>query len=111
MNHFEIIETRVAQVRATLATLELDAFIVPHDDEHLGEYIPAYAERLEFDPALEEWQRLLLTDPQTSGGLLIAFAPEQVEPALAALQAAGVPATIIGRLVPSESPRVWVRGD
>ena len=71
----------------------------------------AYSERLEFDPALDEWQRLLLTDPQTSGGLLIAFAPEQVEPALAALQAAGVPATIIGRLVPSESPRVWVRGD
>ena len=48
MNHFEIIETRVAQVRATLATLELDAFIVPHDDEHLGEYIPAYAERLDW---------------------------------------------------------------
>lgn len=48
MNHFEIIETRVAQVRAELAMMELDAFIVPHDDEHLGEYIPAYAERLDW---------------------------------------------------------------
>lgn len=46
MNHFEIIAARVAQVRATLAQQELDAFIVPHDDEHLGEYIPAHAERL-----------------------------------------------------------------
>ena len=33
MNHFEIIETRVAQVRATLATLELDAFIAKVVDE------------------------------------------------------------------------------
>ena len=48
MNHFEIIETRVAQVRAALAIQELDAFIVPHDDEHLGEYIPADAERLDW---------------------------------------------------------------
>ena len=48
MNNFEIIETRVAQVRAELAMQELDAFIVPHDDEHLGEYIPAYAERLDW---------------------------------------------------------------
>jgi len=71
----------------------------------------AYSERLEFDPLLEEWQRLLLTDPQTSGGLLITFAPEQAEDALAALQTAGVPATIVGRLVSSASPRVWVRGD
>ncbi|MHA6999634.1 aminopeptidase P family protein [Aeromonas schubertii] len=42
----EIIANRVAQVRDTLRSLELDAFIVPHDDEHLGEYIPADAERL-----------------------------------------------------------------
>lgn len=48
MNNFEIIETRVAQVRAELIMQELDAFIVPHDDEHLGEYIPAYAERLDW---------------------------------------------------------------
>ncbi|MGL5452396.1 MAG: aminopeptidase P family protein [Aeromonas sp.] len=48
MNNFEIIETRVAQVRVELAKQQLDAFIVPHDDEHLGEYIPAYAERLDW---------------------------------------------------------------
>lgn len=46
MNSLGSIENRVAQVRATLAIQELDAFIVPHHDEYLGEYIPAYAERL-----------------------------------------------------------------
>lgn len=38
-----------------------------------GRNLHAYAERLDFAPELEEWQRLLLCDPQTSGGLLIAF--------------------------------------
>ncbi|MFM5464708.1 aminopeptidase P family protein [Aeromonas simiae] len=46
MNSFEIIADRVNLVRESLRELELDAFIVPHDDEHLGEYIPAEAERL-----------------------------------------------------------------
>ncbi|MDP5292909.1 aminopeptidase P family protein [Oceanimonas sp. CHS3-5] len=37
---------RLASVRNDLQQQQLDAFIVPHDDEHLGEYIPPYAERL-----------------------------------------------------------------
>ncbi|WP_019934708.1 aminopeptidase P family protein [Oceanimonas smirnovii] len=37
---------RLASVRHDLQQQQLDAFIVPHDDEHLGEYIPPYAERL-----------------------------------------------------------------
>ncbi|WMC10628.1 aminopeptidase P family protein [Oceanimonas pelagia] len=37
---------RLAHVRDDLRQQQLDAFIVPHDDEHLGEYIPPYAERL-----------------------------------------------------------------
>lgn len=46
MNTLEIIAERVRLVRETLREQELDAFIVPHDDDHLGEYIPAEAERL-----------------------------------------------------------------
>ncbi len=38
---------------------------------------------------LPEWQRGLLCDPQTSGGLLIAAEPGAVEPLLRHLQAAG----------------------
>ncbi|MCB2059223.1 MAG: selenide, water dikinase SelD [Novosphingobium sp.] len=38
---------------------------------------------------LAEWQRDLLCDPQTSGGLLVAVAPEGVEDVLAAIRDAG----------------------
>ncbi len=37
---------RLAAVRAELARQHLDGFIVPRADEHLGEYVPAGAERL-----------------------------------------------------------------
>src|SRR5947209_265398 len=37
---------RLAALRAELARQGLDGFIVPRADEHLGEYVPAGAERL-----------------------------------------------------------------
>src|SRR6185312_11004242 len=37
---------RLAVLRAELARQNLDGFIVPRADEHLGEYVPAGAERL-----------------------------------------------------------------
>ncbi|PSJ45194.1 X-Pro aminopeptidase [Zobellella endophytica] len=40
--------TRLAAVRDSMNQQGLDAFIVPHDDEHLGEYIPPHAERLDW---------------------------------------------------------------
>ncbi|GJD43575.1 Selenide, water dikinase [Methylobacterium cerastii] len=45
-----------------------------------------------------EWARHLLTDPQTSGGLLVACAPERADEILARIRAAGHPAAaIVGR--------------
>jgi selenide,water dikinase len=52
---------------------------------------------------------LLLYDPQTSGGLLVAVAPEQTGAAANALHAAGVPAARIGRALPSTGLSVTVR--
>jgi selenide, water dikinase len=44
-----------------------------------------------------EWERHLLTDPQTSGGLLVACAPERAAAIAGAIEAAGYPAArIIG---------------
>lgn len=39
---------RLTAARRTMAEHQIHAFIVPHDDEHLGEYIPPYAERLDW---------------------------------------------------------------
>src|ERR1700761_9056551 len=38
----------LAALRAELARQGLDGFIVPRADEHLGEYVPAGAERLDW---------------------------------------------------------------
>ena len=46
---------------------------------------------------LPDWQRHLLTDPQTSGGLLISCAPERADAIVQTIIAAGYPATrVIG---------------
>src|SRR6478672_13651830 len=37
---------RLAALRTELAQRGLDGFVVPHSDQHMGEYLPAYAERL-----------------------------------------------------------------
>src|SRR5277367_5490489 len=37
---------RLAALRAELTKRGLDGFVVPHSDEHMGEYLPARAERL-----------------------------------------------------------------
>jgi len=56
-----------------------------------------------------EWQRQLYCDPQTSGGLLIACAPERAHALVATVVAAGYPrARIIGEVV-SGAPSVIMR--
>ncbi|WP_374604222.1 selenide, water dikinase SelD [Niveibacterium sp.] len=48
----------------------------------------------------EPWQRTLVTDPQTSGGLLVSCAPDGVEAVLAAFRADGFgEAAVIGQLL------------
>lgn len=61
--------------------------------------LKAYLQRVTLDPALAEWQSLLLADPQTSGGLLIAFPPARVDAALSDFAAEGVPARRVGRML------------
>jgi selenide, water dikinase len=49
-------------------------------------------------PLLKPFEQSLLFDPQTSGGLLMAVAPDAAEALHAALRAAGEPAMIIGEV-------------
>ena len=39
-------DARLSELRRELARADLDGFVVPRADEHLGEYVPASAERL-----------------------------------------------------------------
>lgn len=59
-------------------------------------------------PTFEEWQQKIVTDPQTSGGLLVACAPECVEDVLAAFRADGFDrAAVIGKFAAGK-PQVSV---
>ena len=51
-----------------------------------------------FGPGVSEVDRLLLLDPQTSGGLLAALAPDALEAAREAFAAAGIAAQVIGQV-------------
>ena len=59
----------------------------------------SYGDQVTLGTEITEWQRKLLCDPQTSGGLLVSCAPESVETVLAAFNADGFSnAAIIGHL-------------
>ena len=61
-----------------------------------------------FAPDISEEQRAILFDPQTSGGLLIAIAPDAEAAALKSLQRHGVKAARIGRVLPKAIPLLSV---
>lgn len=64
----------------------------------------SYAEHITLPAGLPDWRRDLLTDPQTSGGLLVACAPGRAEDILRSIVAAGYPnAAVIGRAQPGEA--------
>ena len=48
-----------------------------------------YGHEISMAPHLSEWQQNLLSDPQTSGGLLISCSPEATEQVLDILRADG----------------------
>jgi selenide,water dikinase len=59
----------------------------------------SYGEAVTLPAGLADWQRHLLTDPQTSGGLLVSCAPERADTVVQMINAAGYPAArIIGNV-------------
>jgi selenide, water dikinase len=67
-----------------------------------------YGHEVEMPAGFPEWKRKLLSDPQTSGGLLVACAPDAVNDVLMAFQGDdGSDARMIGRLVAGQ-PRLKV---
>ncbi|TAN55543.1 MAG: selenide, water dikinase SelD [Rhodospirillales bacterium] len=60
----------------------------------------SYGGHVALPEGLPAWQKNLLTDPQTSGGLLVAAAPASVDAVLAALGGSGA---VIGHLEPGDA--------
>lgn len=60
----------------------------------------SYADDIRLPADMPDWQRHLLTDPQTSGGLLVSCAAGEADAILATIRAAGYPAAArIGQVV------------
>jgi len=63
---------------------------------------------VEFAGSVTDEFRALLFDPQTSGGLLAAIAPGAANSARAAMERRGIPARIIGEVVPKRHPLIEI---
>jgi selenide, water dikinase len=88
---------RIADVPLLSQAAELarDGYITGASDRNWA----SYAADVELPSDTAEWQRRLLTDPQTSGGLLISCENEQAEKLLNMVSEAGyTAASIIGRV-------------
>lgn len=63
---------------------------------------------IEFEAGVRDEFRALLVDPQTSGGLFVAIAPDAAQAALAAFRRQGVDARAIGEVVPKRAPLIAI---
>jgi selenide,water dikinase len=71
----------------------------------------SYGDAVRLPADLPEWRRDLLTDPQTSGGLLIAAAPETVDEVVGRARAAGFSQTAVVGTLGRGAPGLEVIGD
>ena len=65
--------------------------------------------RTVFDSRLDETDRIILADAQTSGGLLVSVAPDEAAGLVETLRASGHAASSIGELTKGESGKVTVK--
>jgi len=70
--------------------------------------LESYGHEVDFSPNLESWQRRVLADAQTSGGLLAAVAPGAVDEVLSAFRKAGFLQVAMIGTMKSGAPRVTV---
>jgi selenide, water dikinase len=117
---FGLLGHGLEMARASDATLSIRFGAVPFlscaeryaRDGHVtgasGRNWASYGEGVDLPAGSPDWQRHLLTDPQTSGGLLVACTPERADELLEGIRAAGYSsARRIGE-VSAGSPRIAV---
>ncbi len=91
------------EIDASAPALLVDALALAREGVRTGASArnwASYGAEVRTDPELADWRRDLLTDPQTSGGLLIAVAPDDAEALLQLAHAQGFQAArTIGRVM------------
>jgi len=70
--------------------------------------LASYGHEVDFDMRLQDWQRRLLADVQTSGGLLVSAAPEAADEVLAMFHRAGFEQAAVIGTMRQGAPRVSV---
>lgn len=71
--------------------------------------LASFGDAVAFDPAVADWQRRLMADAQTSGGLLAAVEPEAAAAVLARFHAAGFTAACVIGALQDGAPRISVK--
>jgi selenide,water dikinase len=66
----------------------------------------AFQSQVTFDEGVSDWQRMLIYDPETSGGLLIAIDADKADALLNDLRAAGEDAHSVGEVIAGEGIHV-----
>jgi selenide,water dikinase len=79
--------------------------IVPEGAYRNLEYLQEW---LRWDGSIDEVDKLILADPQTSGGLLMAVSGDRAEEVVGALREEGVAGVKIGEIIESEVPLLHV---
>jgi selenide, water dikinase len=70
--------------------------------------LASFGDQVSFDPQVAEWQRRILADAQTSGGLLAAVAPESADKVLALFHENGFAAACVIGQMQEGKPEVFV---
>ncbi len=90
------IEARAVPFMAQVLDLIRDG-AVPSGTRH---NVQTHAEFTSFAPSIDDAVRVGLSDAQTSGGLLVAIAPERADALLSELRAHALPACVVGEVRP-----------
>ncbi len=75
----------------------------------IGRNMESYGAEVHFTDNLTAWQQRLMADPQTSGGLLVAVAPDAVDEVLSCFKQAGFNQAAVIGVMKNGTPGVTVR--
>jgi len=101
-----VIDAAAVPLLARAAELALSGFVTGASQRNWA----SYGAEVELPVGIADWQRHLLTDPQTSGGLLVSVTASRADAVLDAIREAGYPdAGIVGR-AEAGSPGVAIVG-